>query len=72
MTHNNGTANATITAVVMAKSVVLWGGSDYEIDGTNSKSYRTKLTLTSTTNVQSQRWATTNACRLPYQVVEYY
>jgi len=68
------TTTATITAVVMAKSVVLWGGSDFNINGGYYTSSHTKMVLTNTTTVTVSRAESyySSAANMPYQVVEYY
>lgn len=65
-------ATATITAVDLAKSLVLWGGSDFTTAGGYESSHFTKMVLTNTTTVTASRQASTGTAILPYQVVEYH
>jgi 3-oxoacyl-(acyl-carrier-protein) synthase len=66
-------ATATVTAVVLAKSVVLWGGSDFNVAGgyTDATDAFAKMVLTNTTTVTTSRLVSAGACTLSYQVVEY-
>lgn len=67
------TNTATITAVVLANTVIRFLGFDFQTDsGVTAAQVRTYVELTNTTTVTASRNTGTGTVRLNYEVIEYY
>ena len=69
-----GTSNtATITAVDVDKSVVLWGGNNFQhATAHDERAWNINLVLTNSTTVTADRGPQTiDSCIVPFQVLEY-
>ena len=68
-----GTSNtATITSVDIPKSVVIWGGSNFQhATGADERAWNINLVLTNATTVTATRNSSIDSCVVPFQVLEY-
>ena len=65
-------ATATITAVDVDKSVLIWGGSRFNhATAHDERAWNTMLVFTNSTTITASRNSSVDDCQLPFQVVEY-
>lgn len=68
ISHSEKTGTATINAVDVTKSVVIYTGQI--VSGANAQ-FIPALTLESSTQVKSTTYSSTNGLTVPYQVIEF-
>lgn len=69
ITNGNTYADATVTAFVTAKSLVLWGGCSHATeDASDMMAY---VQTVGTTTVRAYRWTTVGSCKVRYELLEW-
>lgn len=73
ITGGNSSNTATITAVVLANSLLAWGSNGLNTAGqVDAAMFMARLELTNTTTVTATRGGTTEDLTVPYQVIEFW